>query len=139
MTTTQPVSDHDLIAIGFRLSSADESRIEVENVDIESTLLYVIGTFSDDYRIASILLSWVKVHGNYVIVEKLFKLRAKAAKKTGEASPWMTLVAAWAVECGYHKWRKLTKMEKAPVYLYDPTVSESAILRKGIIPWAEPY
>ncbi len=139
MTTTQPVSDHDLIAIGFRLSSVDESRIEVENVDIESTLLYVIGTFSDDYRIASILLSWIKVHGNYVIVEKLSKLRAKAAKITGEASPWMTLVAAWAVECGYHKWRKLTKKEKAPVYLYDLAVSESAILRKGIIPWAEPY
>ncbi len=139
MTTTQPVSDHALIAIGFRLASTDESRIDVERVDIEATLLDVVGTFPEDYRIASILLSWIKVHGSYVIVEKLFKLRAKATKKTEEAFPWMTLVAAWAVECGYHKWRKLTKQEKAPVYLYGPAVSESAILRKGIIPWAEPY
>lgn len=79
------------------------------------------------------------MHGNYVIVEKLLKLLTKAAKETGESFPWITLVAAWAVECGYHKWRKLIKKEKSPVYLYDPEVSESAILRKGIITWAEPY
>ena len=138
MTTSQLVSVHDLIAIGFRLASTDVVQDKPEKVDIESTLLDVIGAFPEDYRIASVLMSWIKVHGNHVIVEKLIKLRDNASNETGQAFSWMTLIAAWAVECGYYKWRKLIRKENGPIYLYDPDVSESAILRKGSIPWLEP-
>lgn len=138
MTTSQLISVHALIAIGFRLASTEVEQAKPERVDIESTLLDVIGTFTEDYRIASVLMSWIKVHGNYVIVEKLSKLYDKACKEPNGPLPWMTLIAAWAVECGYHKWQKLIKKETGPVYLYDPEVSESAILRKGLVPWLEP-
>lgn len=138
MTTSQLVSDHALITIGFRLVSTEVAHIKPERVDIESTLLDVIGTFTEDYRVASVLMSWIKVHGNHVIVEKLIKLHGKASNETGHSFSWMTLVAAWAVECGYYKWRKLIKKENGPIYLYDPEVSESAILRKGLMPWLEP-
>jgi vacuolar-type H+-ATPase subunit F/Vma7 len=138
MTTSQLVSDHALTAIGFRLAGTEAESFKPERVDIESTLLDVIDAFTEDYRIAAVLMSWIKVHGNHVIVEKLIKLRDKAIDEAGRSFPWMTLVAAWAVECGYHKWRKLIKKENGPLYLYDPEVSESAILRKGLIPWLEP-
>ena len=138
MTTSQQVSDHALMAIGFRLASTNVNLLEQGNVDMESILLNIIGTFTEDYRIASVLMAWIKVHGNHVIVEKLIKLRDRTSNETGHSFPWMTLVAAWAVECGYYKWRKLIKKENGSIYLYDPEVSESAILRKGLIPWLEP-
>ncbi len=137
MTTSQIVSDNDLLAIGFRLTSSGVNRIESEGVDIEATLLEMIGSFTDDHRIAAVLMAWIRVHGNYVIVEKLGKLYEKATA-TRPPFPWMTMVAAWAVECGYYKWRKLVAREKGPIYLYDPEVSESAILRKGALSWLEP-
>lgn len=138
MITSQPISDHDLIAIGFRLAGTEVDQIKPEGVDIESTLLDVICAFAEDYRIASVLMSWIKVHGNYVIVEKLIKLYEKACKEAAKPFPWMTLIAAWSVECGYNKWRKLVKKEVGPVYLYDPEISESAIRRKGLMSWLEP-
>lgn len=138
MTTSQQTNDHALTAIGFRLAGAETDSGDRGNADIESTLLEVIGTFPEDYRIASVLMSWIKVHGNHVIVEKLAKLRDRAGKEAGQSFLWMTPVAAWAVECGFYKWRKLVQKETGPVYLYDPEVSESAILRKGPLPWLEP-
>lgn len=138
MTTSQLVNEHALVAIGFRLAGTDAHHAGGGDVDIESTLLETIAAFADDYRIAAILMSWIKVHGNYVITEKLFKLYGRAGKESAALFPWMALVAAWAVECGYHKWRKLVHRENGPVYLYDPEVSESAIRRKGLIPWLEP-
>ena len=138
MATNQLIRDQALIAIGFRLASTEAEQIKPERVDIELTLLDVIGNFTEDYRIASVLMAWIKVHGNHIIVEKLIKLRDRVSNETGQSFPWMTLIAAWAVECGYYKWRKLIKKQNGSIYLYDPEVSESAILRKGSIPWLEP-
>jgi hypothetical protein len=136
-TIHQPNNDA-LIEIGFRLAGAYDGHYDSVRTDIEAALLHVIRDFTKDYRIAAILLAWIKVHGNYVIVEKLMKLKNKSERDAGESFLWLTLVAAWAVECGCHKWRKLIKNETGPVYLYDPEISESAISRKGLIPWLEP-
>ncbi|MCC8107801.1 MAG: hypothetical protein LIQ30_01885 [Planctomycetes bacterium] len=138
MITSPLVRSHDLVAIGFRLAGTEEEYNTPEMVDIESTVLDVVRTFTDDHRIAAVLMAWIKVHGRYVIVEKLGKLYEKAKSEQAHI-PWLTMVAAWAVECGYHKWRKLVTTEKGPIYLYDPEVSESAIQRKGAVSWLEPY
>ena len=138
MTISHLVSDQSLIAIGFRLASAEKKSRKLEKIDIESTLLGIICSFTADYRIASILMSWIKVHGNYVIVEKLIKLRNRVSRETGESLPWMSFISAWAVDCGFNKWRKLIQKEIGPIYLYDPEISENAILRKGLLPWPEP-
>ncbi len=108
------------------------------DADIENTLLDVTEVFPDDTRLASVFLSWIKVHGKYVIVEKLAKFAARRAKNTGGNNPWLSLTAAWAVKCGHRKWKKLIKKMPETVYLYPKAVSEGAIQLKGAIPWLEP-
>lgn len=135
MTTTPRVNGHALSRIGFRLFGTDTSAAAARE-DIEATLLSLIKNLPDEYRLASVLLSWVKVHGNYVIVEKMMK-RVRKESPDSALSRWMVLVAAWAVECGYHKWKKLGAPLAGPIYFYAPEVSEAAIARKGAIPWLE--
>ena len=132
------MSDRALIQIGFRLFSDSAEQNDSERIDIEETLLSVIETFPGDHRLASVLLSWIKVHGKHVIVEKMAKIAKRAEHGGNGASTWLSLVAAWAVECGYHKWGKLARPVAGPVYLYDPDVSESAIGLKGLLSWPDP-
>ncbi len=138
MPTTLPISTADLVCIGMRFTGESLQGACERVVDIENTLLDVAEVFPDDTRLASVFLSWIKVHGNYVIVEKLAKFAAKRAENTGGNTPWLSLTAAWAVECGYHKWKKLVKKMPEPVYLYPKVISEGAIKLKGAIPWLEP-
>ena len=137
-TAHSAISDFALARIGFRLFSDSAGDDPSVRVDIEETLLSVIGIFPDDYRLASVTLSWIKVHGNHVIVEKLAKISNKTGRRDGRASTWLSLAATWAVECGWHKWRKLALSFPGPIYLYSPDISEAAIARKGLLEWPAP-
>ncbi len=141
MSSPLAVPTPDLACIGMRFSGESLQSACERTVDIENTLLDVMEIFPDDTRLASVFLSWIKVHGNYVIVEKLAKFAAKRAENTGDewsGAPWLSLTAAWAVECGFHKWKKLIKEMPETVYLYPKAASEGAIQLKGAIPWLEP-
>ena len=138
MPTVHPVNAADLVCIGMRFAGESLQSACERNADIENTLLDALEVFPDDTRLVSVFLSWIKVHGNYVIVEKLAKFAARRAESTLRDNPWLSLTAAWAVECGFHKWKKLIKTMSEPVYLYPQTVSEGAIKLKGVIPWLEP-
>jgi hypothetical protein len=132
------IPSDSLATIGFRLGPGHALRPpEQFDVDIERTLLDAILAMPTDRRLASVLFSWVKVHGNYVIVEKLRKLSGRAPWKSREELAWLVAVSRWAVENGGNKWRKLVTPLPGPVYLYDQEVSESAISRKGAVPWLE--
>ncbi len=137
MNIIPKVNDFALAQIGFRVSGDLSETDDSTRADIEQTLLSVIGHLPEDYRLASILLSWIKVHGNYVIAEKLVKQIKRNPWRDSLLPAWMTLAAAWAVECGYHKWKKLMFTLKPPVYFYAPEISEAAIARKGSIPWLD--
>ena len=139
MTTSLLASDQDLLAIGFRLDYGAPASYDPESADIEQTLLNVLAAFPEDYRIAAIAMAWIKVHGKYIIAERISKLCNSEGDRACPFHPWLSFIAAWAVECGYYKWRMLIKKEKSPVYLYDPEVSESVILRKGAMPWCIPF
>ena len=137
MTATHNLNNRALARIGFRLFHDSAGDDASTRTDIEETLLSIVGMFSEDYRLASVLLSWIKVHGNHVIVEKLAKI-ANRPEHGAVATTWLALAAAWAVECGFHKWRKLARPVPGPVYFYAPDVSEAAIARKGLLSWPEP-
>jgi hypothetical protein len=130
--------NRDLVRIGMRLSLRGSPAGKDVPADIEDTLLRAIVRFPDDHRLASLVFSWIKVHGRYVIVQKLRKTaRQHYPKADFPAIVWLSAVAAFAAEaCGY-KWRKLAKRSRAPVYLFPKDVTESAISLKGSVPWLE--
>lgn len=117
-----------LAAIGFRIGwrpvpDARPSR----NTDIERTLLDAVREIPNDARLASLVFTWIQVHGAYVIVEKL----AKLSRREDGPPAWLPAVAAWAVgPCG-GKWLKLARRSPEPVYLFPKAVTESAVAIKG--------
>ncbi len=126
----------DLVRIGMRLSVPDSGVAKNENVDIEDTLIRAIVRFPEDHRLASLVFSWIKVHGSYVIVEKLRKtVERRYPKKDYPGIQWVSAVAAFAADSCSHKWRKLAKRSRVPVYLFPQDVTESAVGLKGSIPW----
>jgi len=125
-----------LVAIGFRLSSSRKRSRSILQVDIENTLLEAIMALPDDLRLASLLFTWIKIHGNYVIVEKL---RKRAHALGIETDPWYRALAAFAVENKYHKWKPLLAHRAETVYLLPPELSLFPIQRKGAVEWLEPY
>lgn len=128
----------NLATVGFRLGPGRVLRQPDQvGVDIERTLLDAILEVPTDRRLASVLFTWIKVHGNYVIVEKLRKLSRREPWRGRDELAWLIGLARWAVENGGSKWRKLVTPIPGPIYLFDPGVSESAIRRKGAVPWLE--
>ncbi|OFZ26738.1 MAG: hypothetical protein A2381_17260 [Bdellovibrionales bacterium RIFOXYB1_FULL_37_110] len=128
-----------LYAIGIRITGDFTKKTLEEKsewVDIEQTLIEACYEMPSDNRLFSLVLSWVKVHGNYLISEKLIKLYKITSKTKGE-SPWFNaLVAFAAVECS-HKFTKWVKPEKEIVYLGDKESVEGLIAIKGAIPYFE--
>lgn len=123
-----------LRGIGFRLTSVSpERRSKAPPVDIERALLEAILQSADGGRLASLLFSWLKVHGAYVNVERLAKLAKSYPEKTYPAIRLLSGYAAFALEhCG-QKWKKLTRRSKEPLYLYPKEITDSAVEMKGSV------
>lgn len=138
MTSPTTVDAAALSGIGFRIADTGVSGdgTAIGPADIEATLLDAVEAFPTDLRLAALVLTWVKVHGEHVIVEKLGKLAIQRRTENPGAMPWLSAVAAWAVECGSHKWGKLVRKAHPPRYLPPREVTESAIARKGREEWA---
>jgi hypothetical protein len=130
------VSNQDLIAIGIRLGGVS-SREDAVAADLESVLLQAAGAMSSDARLASLLFSWVHVHADYVIVEKLRK-RIRTAEEDG-CVVGITALAAYAVHRGKHKWKKLIVRSEKAAFLSASRAAESAIHLKGSVPWLAEY
>lgn len=126
-----------LRAIGFRIAGAEGS--VPKDADIERTLLEAIKELPRDARLASLLLSWVKVHGEFVVVEKLNKLASRQEKAEPGSTIWLAAMAAAAVREGDHRWKLLLRRPKESVYLFPRDVTESAIRMKGSIDWLAKY
>ena len=89
-----------LVLIGVQLSG-ETKRKASEWVDIERTLYEASLEVPKDSRLLSLLCSWVLVHGDRVIVEKLMRLQKD------QSSPWLIAIAIFAGQNGFHKWKRL--------------------------------
>jgi hypothetical protein len=116
--------DQKLIFIGFQITSADQILKNV-NCDIEQTIHAACLEVPNDSRLFSLVCSWVSVHGDYVITEKLMKLQKK------QNSEWLVAVAVCAVNLGFHKWKRLIKKQKKEIALVDIELAKSSISIKG--------
>jgi hypothetical protein len=123
-----------LSAIGFRISGGSESPA-TDEVDIERTLLEAVTLLAQDARLASLVLSWVKVHGEFVILEKLRKLASQQERAEPGSTTWLAALAAFALKEGQRRWKQLLRRPKEPVYLFPREVTRSAIGMKGSVDW----
>ena len=122
-----------LAVIGFRLAGVRTPAAGAVDTDLEHTLLEALGQCTADGRLASLVFSWMHVHSEHVIVEKL----AKFSRAEPEVAAWLSAIAAYACEQGLHKWAKLVRRQAAPTCLFTEQVTRSAIRLKGAIPWLE--
>lgn len=92
-----------LNSIGINISTQSKTN---PFVDIEETLIQAALIIPEDGRILSLCLSWIKVHGERINVERLKKLR------TPSSSQWLTLFALFGVSCRQTRWKHLIEKNK---------------------------
>lgn len=113
-----------LSLIGLRVIA---SATNIKNIDIEETLYQATIECENDGRLFSLLCSWVNVHGQNVIIEKLMSLE----KKKGE-SPWLWALAVYACSLKFNRWKRLIKKPKNKIFLGDRDIESSLINLKGV-------
>ncbi|OFZ26727.1 MAG: hypothetical protein A2381_17205 [Bdellovibrionales bacterium RIFOXYB1_FULL_37_110] len=131
-----------LMAIGFVISgvgSAPHRSGRPEFIDIEQTLTEALVESKNDFRLASLIFSWVAIHGDYVIVEKLFKIIHTDYHRDLKDNVWPYALAAFAMSKKIHKWKKLTHKFKEGVYAFPKEMSELPIKQKGAASWAKKF
>lgn len=114
-----------LSVIGIRLANTSTKVPKKVWIDIEQTLYEASLEVENDSRLFMLLCSWVKAHGEHVIVEKLMKFQKNAESK------WLIALAIYAVDQKYHKWRGLVKKLKGKHALSTIDIAQQAIDFKG--------
>lgn len=127
-----PTLDQKLHYIGIQISFAKRVG-HIDWIDIENTLYEASLEVRQDSRLFSLLASWVSVHGDYVIIEKLMKLQKK------QNSPWLVALAICASNRGFHQWNRLIKKQKGALALVDVSMAKSSISIKGAEPTFNKY
>jgi hypothetical protein len=121
-----------LIGIRIGFSELQNLKLNCFDYDIEETLILASYESSNDFRLLSLLVSWVSVHGDYVIVEKLFK-KLKEYEKYRGPSLIMNILSVQAVLSGFLKWKKwIISSEKKPQYPIKKELIESSIEYQGL-------
>lgn len=113
--------------IGFRLLGGRKNTRQ-SSVDIETVLFEATLASSQDSRLFSVLCSWVGVHGDKVIIEKLMK------KQKNHFSPWLVALAVFAESKGLHPWKRLIVKLPQELFFVSKSSAESQIARKGSFP-----
>lgn len=121
---SSPSLDQKLSYIGVQISGVQKMK-HAQWIDIENTLHEAALEVPRDSRLFSLICSWVSVHGDYVIIEKLMKLQKK------KNSPWLIALAVYAFNTGFHQWKRLIKKQKGPLALVSTDLALSSIALKG--------
>ena len=130
-----------LSVIGLRLNLRNAKKLnrkELISIDIEGTLIEAAREVPNDSKLFSLLCSWILVHGDYAIVEKLFK-KTKLLDAKDPAKNWIMALAVFAKTQGFHNWGRWVKKLREPLYAFDRELTLSAIRRKGAIKDFERY
>lgn len=69
--------------------------------DIEETIVSVLNNIPNHKRLLGLILSWTKLHGDKVNIERLAKLVDK------KMPDWIGLLAVFSLHCKHHRWKKL--------------------------------
>jgi hypothetical protein len=116
--------DQKLSFIGVQLASVKKIK-HAQWIDIENTLYEATLDVPRDSRLFLLLCSWVSVHGDYVVIEKLMKLQKK------KNSPWLVALSICALNMGFHQWKRLIKKQQGLHALVSTELALSSIGLKG--------
>lgn len=114
-----------LSTIGVRLAGVPAKLFEKVWVDIEETLYEASLEVENDSRIFMLLCSWVKYHGENIVVEKLMKLQKE------EESKWLVALAVFATDQKIHKWKSLIQKVSGKHALSTIAIAKQSISFKG--------
>lgn len=140
-----PSLNERLQRIGFRVVGPEGGEPPrgplLPHYDIERTLIDSARHIAreKDFRLAGLLLSWAKIHGQHVIVEKLKKFALPLEHSEMDAYLWIKALAAFADHEGIPRWKLLVSRSRAPRHLYPKEISEAGIARKGAVPWLKQW
>jgi hypothetical protein len=132
--------DSALAHIGIRLlgNAQDPSSVAYPiGYDIERTILYAAIHVSQgsDARLFSLLASWIQVHGDRVLLEKLGRLRTEYETETSDDVPWLKALAYFAVECGLSRWKLLARPASQKHVLPPTDITKAFFQAKGRVKW----
>jgi hypothetical protein len=127
-----PNLNNSLSQIGFRISSNDINQQSDKYIDIEETIIKALYVAKDDGRLLSLIFSWQKFNGEFLITEKFFKLRDKYQKILGP-NILINAFCAYSVYLGLHKYKKGSVRLKKEQYLLRE--APAAVKSAGAVPW----
>lgn len=113
--------------IGIRITGGESKKINLKSewIDIEQTIYESSFKAEGDARVFFVLCAWVKIHGEYAIIEKLMNLQKK------RNSVWLVALALYAVRFGHLKWSRLIKKVKGEFSLSTIALARQQIEYKG--------
>ena len=120
--------------IGVRISTPAYKTSHRTWIDIEQTIYEASLAIEKDARLFMLLASWINVHGNYIIIEKLMKLQKQ------KKSIWLVALSIFAVQKGFRRWsRFIEKPEGGPYALSKIRIARQAVSYKGEEPDFKKY
>ena len=137
------ILDSKLRYIGFNITSKLPNQfnekiapeILLKENDLELILLQACYEADSDSRMLSLLFSWGKVHGEYIIANKFLKYYHSLKKTKGDC-PWVSAFCAYLVELKLQKFQK--GMIKYPHKIWpNQQPQEAGIKMKGAITYLE--
>lgn len=104
-------SNEELEYLGFRLlspeSSPNEGLLDIERILFKLCLHLEYDGF--DGRLAGTLVSWIKIHGDRVFVDRLRRMRERFVSQHGCDVNWLRYLAYYCKALKRHNWAPLTK------------------------------
>lgn len=131
--------EEKLAAIGVMAASRRLSPEEMDEIDIEESIVHAVVEFVVDgasQRYLGPLLAWVQEHGSAVIVEKLVRLLRERAQKKEDVA-FAALLAHAAVREGHKRWSALFSFSPGPPRLVGASdIAPSLLKLRGREEWA---
>ena len=113
MSFYQP-NDGELAYLGFRIAGGQSgSTASTAPLDIEKIIFKICLHLQEDSfngRLASVLASWMMVHGDRIHVDRLRKLRKAFLKEAGRDVLWLRYFGYYNVSLSRHNWGPLANV-----------------------------
>jgi hypothetical protein len=122
--------------LGILLDETSKTKVNI--FDLEKCLIEALYVADNDIRVLTTLLTWGKIHGGQIIIEKFVKIYDEYSKYKGEIFSFNLFVITIA-ETSNRYFKKLSKIEPLKTPYPDRKSTFSFIKKNGAIEIFEKY